>query len=417
MKALLTVIIVIIFSVPALAEDTEIRLKALEEAVKKQQAVLDNMVPERSAPGHGEKAAMSAPKISLVLDTAFYSSKFNDAELEARQLPGFNTAAFDKSNGFDAVAELFIFAPVDPYFRLHTTIPIGVDGAELEEAYFATTALPFGLGVKGGRFKSGFGLMNKMHPHEWAFADAPLVYSAFLGSEGLIENGASLVYEPGLPFHAELGIEALEGDNEVLFGSGARSGAHAYAAYMRAFFGITDTVTLRIGASGAKGDTLTESAAKGFELAGDSRLYAAELSLGWERSHEHGLIMEAEYFYRVQDGELTDTTLLTSSVLERRQDGFYAQAVYRLGRWAWAVRYDKLAVGKDEYLLDGISNDFGRAPRRISGALEIHPSDASRIRLQYGHDLSARDNRVNREFFLQFVMMIGEHGGHHKETH
>ena len=103
-------------------------------------------------------------------------------DLENRGIPGFTTQGLEQRNGFNLrEAELFIFAPVDPYFNLYANIPITEDGIELEEAYAVTTALPEGFQVKGGKFKSNFSRLDAQHPHAWDFFDIALPYRAFLG--------------------------------------------------------------------------------------------------------------------------------------------------------------------------------------------------------------------------------------------
>ena len=131
----------------------------------------------------------------------------------------------DWSSAEDSIlraAELFLFAPVDPYFNLYATIPVSEEGVELEEAYAVTTFLPEGFQLKGGRFKSNFSRLDAQHPHAWDFTDIALPYRAFLGSEGLGgENGIQLTWLPPLPVYTLLGAEALQGQNDLLFGSNA----------------------------------------------------------------------------------------------------------------------------------------------------------------------------------------------------
>src|SRR6185369_14746411 len=98
---------------------------------------------------------MTNPYISLVLDAKAYVSNLKNGELDSRRIPGFTTEGRGLRNGFNVdAAELFIFAPVDPYFNLYVNVPVTDSGATLEEAYFVTTSLPEGFQVKGGRFKS-----------------------------------------------------------------------------------------------------------------------------------------------------------------------------------------------------------------------------------------------------------------------
>ena len=98
-----------------------------------------------------------------------------------------------------------IYSPVDPYFDLSATIPFSQNGVELEEAFFRTTSLPWGLQIKGGRFRSSFGRLNVQHEHVWDFADAPLVNRAFFGEEGLVENGVQMNWLAPTPFYLLLG--------------------------------------------------------------------------------------------------------------------------------------------------------------------------------------------------------------------
>ena len=82
------------------------------------------------------------------------------------------------SNGFNfREAEIAFSATVDPYFDASLYLAIDGDGnVDLEEGYFQTRNLPYGLKVKGGKFLSDFGYINKQHPHQWDFVDQNLAY-------------------------------------------------------------------------------------------------------------------------------------------------------------------------------------------------------------------------------------------------
>jgi hypothetical protein len=114
-------------------------------------------------------------------------------------------------------AELSFTATVDPYFDAATYISIDGDGnVELEEAYFETRSLPYGLKVKGGKFLSDFGYANNQHPHQWDFVDQNLPYLNLLGFHGLQDTGLQLSWVPeDLPFYARIGGEALQGNQEI----------------------------------------------------------------------------------------------------------------------------------------------------------------------------------------------------------
>ena len=107
-------------------------------------------------------------------------------------------------------------ATVDPYFDAVLYLAIDGDGnTELEEGYFQTRSLPYGLRVKGGKFLSDFGYINRQHPHQWDFVDQNLPYLNLLGDHGLQDTGLQLTWLPELPVYTLLGVEALQGNQEI----------------------------------------------------------------------------------------------------------------------------------------------------------------------------------------------------------
>jgi hypothetical protein len=449
---------------PSFAVDLESRLNGLEEVLKKQQKTIEEQqkmieqlkgelatvkrhevaaVPEKTpaiAPGEGEKlptagqvqapatkkgskisgisglfggSFMTNPYISFVLNTNFYSSSINERELKNRGIPGYSILGFDQKKGFNiSEGELFLFAPVDPYFNLYANIPFTENGASLEEAYFITTALPEGLQAKGGKFKSGISRLNAQHPHAWDFADAPLIYRAFMGNEGIIEKGAQITYLPSLPIYTLLGIEVLQGENEVMFNQNATGGPHAFTGFVKTSFDFGDYSTLLFGPYIVGGQTRTSTVSEGILSRGNSALYGFETVYKWKPSKYRSFLLQAEYVLRNQDGMLEDANLGTSSRFTRSQDGVYIQGLYQMDRWRFGARYDRLSLFKNDYMLAGVSQDFGSNPWRLTGALEFNPSEFTRIRLQYNYDRSGNDGRTNNEVFLQFILGIGAHAAH-----
>ena len=356
---------------------------------------------------------LANPNISLILSTFGYTSNLSEAELARRVIPGYMNGGITNKKGFNFdSAELGFYAPVDPYFNLFATIPVSEDGVEVEEAYFLTTSLPYGFQLKGGKFKSGFGRINGQHAHVWDFQDLPLPYKAFIEGEGIIEKGLQLTYLPPLPFYTLLGIEALQGQNAMLFGPDARSGPHAFTAFAKASFDIGDNSTILVGQSVITGSTRTNTIADNTEFSGMSTLYDTELTYKWKPSTTQSFTLQSEYLYRDQKGDLADLSAATADTLKRSQDGLYVQGIYQLNRWRMGARYDLLDLFKKDYILAGNQTDFGSRPWRISGMLEFNPTEFSRLRLQYNHDMSVRDGRANNELVLQLLFAIGAHGAH-----
>jgi hypothetical protein len=437
------------------AGDMESRLNSLEEALKQQQKTIEGQQrligqlkeellavrkqtptrgeelaatrPEQSVPAeHTSKVSglfggsfMTNPNISFTLNSLFYSSNTDERKLSTRGIPGYSNLGFEQKKGFNiSEGELFLFAPVDPYFNLYTNIPFTDEGVELEEAYFVTSALPAGFQVKGGKFKSNFSRFNAQHPHAWDFADAPLAYRAFLGGEGLIEKGAQLTYLPSLPFYTLLGIEILQGENEVMLNPNGTGGPHAFTAYAKSSFDFGSSSSLFFGSYVVSGQTRTNSVVDGTFLRGNSTIYGFEGVYKWKPSRDKNLVVQGEYLRRQQAGTLENTDLGSIDRLTRSQDGTYIQSLYQTGRWRVGARYDRLSLFTGTYRLAGTEQSF-KNPWRLTGALEFNPSEFSRIRLQYNYDRSgmtmtglSTDGRTNHEVYLQLILGIGAHGAH-----
>lgn len=427
------------------ADDIESRIKKLEEAlagqsqtIADQQRIIEQLkaelgalkeqkagqdmaaLPEKETAPEGLKStglfgssSLMNPNVSVVLNTFAYSSNLKTEELEGRSIAGYTTEPQEREKGFNLeAAELYIYAPVDPYFNLYTTIPVTEDGAEVEEVYVVTTAIPHGIQLKGGKFKSSFGRLNSQHAHTWDFAEAPLPYRAFLGDEGYCDKGASISFLPSTPFYLSLGAEIFQGDNDLLFGKGAKNGPHACSLYAKTSFDLGKHSSILTGVSMLRGYTLTEKAAEDSLFRGKSSIYDFEFTYKWKKSKFKGLSIQGEYMRRAQEGTLHSGT--SADEFKRDQDGFYLQAVYLFGdgRWRTGLRYDRLSVFNDCFRLGSEELALGRDPYRISAMAEYNPTEFSRIRLQYNHDRSSSGNRINREFILQFIFGIGAHAAH-----
>jgi hypothetical protein len=434
-------LVFILSSAPSFAADVDDRLNRLEDSVKKQertieqqQATINNLkadleqqkgqatsqapaqAPETTkASGLFGGSAFANPSISVVLDMFAYGSNLKNDELANRGIEGFTTEGLEQQKGFNLrAAEIFIFAPVDPYFNFYTNIPFTEGGAALEEAYVVTTALPEGFQVKGGKFKSNFSRVNAQHPHAWDFWDIALPYRAFLGGEGMGgEKGLQLTWLPAMSFYTQIGAEVLQGENPLLFGPDAKEGPHAYTLYVKSSVDTSDYSTFYFGPSAVFGKTKTQSVVPDAEVAGKSALYGLEAVWKWKPASREALTIQSEYLVLVQRGDSTDLTSAAVASLLRRQDGFYIQSIYRKNRWGIGVRYDVLALLYDTFEQGGVQQGTGGKPHRETASLEYNPSEFSRMRLQYNHDRTdMTTRRTNNEVILQFNFAIGAHPAH-----
>ncbi len=234
--------------------DMEPRLGILEETLKKQQAMLEEQqrlinslrdeltATKRQAEGKGTLPTKTTnqesepspkkdhgvtisgglgdffkdlknPALTFVLNSFFYSSSTDERSLKNRGISGFSSKGLDQKKGFNIdEGSIAIFAPVDKYFDLFGVISFTEDKSSLEEGYFYTKALPAGLRLKGGKFRSSFTSHNELHPHEWDFADTALTYRGFMGRDGVNEKGAQVTWRPALPLSPLFGVEVLQGE-------------------------------------------------------------------------------------------------------------------------------------------------------------------------------------------------------------
>ncbi len=332
-----------------------------------------------------------APNISFILDVSFVLRN-----AEPLQGHDHGHGEFNKERGFNLnYGELFLNAPVDPYFELSATIPFSEKGAEIEEAYVLTRGLPHGFQIKVGKFRSSFGRLNSQHPHLWDFAQQPLPYRAFLG-EGLIEKGVQINWVAPTPFYLNLGIEVLQGENDRSFGvEGFRVGnvevgdapkPGLFVGFLKTSFDIGD-LSLLSGISYAEGHSrLKEPEGKAFS--GRTKLYGADLTAKYFFDSYRHIAFQGEYIHRDRRGTVYtyDGSTATESKVVERQGGFYTQLVWGFARrWRTGVQYNLLDKEEAYY-----------------GMLEFNPTEFSRIRVQIGKG----------EVVLQLTFAIGAHGAH-----
>ncbi|HKJ70699.1 MAG TPA: porin, partial [Gammaproteobacteria bacterium] len=166
------------------------------------------------------------PDLSVILEgIAYADDRSGDADALVAAAAGINQAHGHDAGGHAGEepgfslkpTELAVSASVDPYFDafVHAVIT-EAGGMDLEEAYFTTRALPAGLQVKAGRFLSGIGYHNDKHRHQWQFVEQTLPYQQLLGAHGLRDTGVQLTWTPATPFYTRFGVEALQGDQEVV---------------------------------------------------------------------------------------------------------------------------------------------------------------------------------------------------------
>jgi hypothetical protein len=421
----------------------EQRIASLEQRLV--QAEEKSSSPAAAAPAAVTASAMPAntsasgfnPEASLILQGAYREMK----KVPNRQISGFVSAPDSESpkRGFSLdETELVLGASIDPYWRGQAILAIHDGEVEVEEAWFQSLAIGHGIGLKGGRIRSGIGYLNEQHPHAWDFSDAPLIYQAMFGSHAsYAQDGVQLKWLAPTPVFLEFGAE---------FGRGANfpgtdkdkngSGGGAVFAHVGGDLGVSNN--WRAGVSYLKTSAANRESnfndINGVEAQGafngDSATWLADFVWKWSPNGNpkyQNFKFQTEYFSREEKGSLNctdnnsagnacnpnnDGSSVTSSY-RTRQSGWYAQGVYQFTpNWRAGLRYDQLDSGTRDFGVNS-SNLVAESyrPKRASAMVDYSWSEFSRMRLQFAQDKSMAgitDNQIT----LQYIMSLGAHGAH-----
>lgn len=348
------------------------------------------------------------------------SSVNNDA------LEGLQGGAHDPNqNGFTVQnVELSIGGTVGPYFDAQANLIFQIDAdgetvVELEEAFFTTRSLPWGLQVKGGQYFTEFGRRNKQHPHTWNFVDQPVVLSRFFGGDGLRSQGVRASWLMPTDWYSELyfGIQNPKGETVTSFlnAEGESIGGRTlidrdarnfsdslYSARWLTGFDVSNTLSMNAGISGLWGPNASGTAT-------DTSIYGADLYLKWQPSYSqrgfpfvswHTEILKRYY----EAGDSSDPSHETL-----KDKGMFSQAL-------WGFKPGWVAGLRAEYAsADGnTSTDPLRDTRkRLSPNLTWFPSEYSKVRLQYNRDWTEHlQDKTANSLWLQLEFNLGSHAAH-----
>ena len=354
--------------------------------------------------------------------------------------------------------ELSFAGAVDPYLNAEAHLvyflePLtGESKFELEEAFFTTQKLPFGLQLKGGQFVTEFGIINSQHPHQWDWQDAPIINTRLFGSDGMRGPGFRLGWLTPLPWYSELyfGMQNANGDtmtrflaNEQFFAE-QPIGGHpfvkrnvkslndlAYHGRWINSWDLSDEVTMKLGFSGAYGPNATGPD-------GQTWIYGADLKLKWRPVNNiHGwpfLLLQSEVMgsnYRVDRffnpgpdgifGTGDDISLPRQTLIDW---GFYSQLLWGFRRnWIAGIRFEYASGSGNDVQVDfgtgtvqfisRNSDPFRDDRYRISPQLTWLPTEFSRLRLQYNYDaFKYTSPKDAHSVWLGVEFMLGAHAAH-----
>jgi hypothetical protein len=427
-----------------LRQQYEQRLQALEARLNQAQQASATSPPDTTPPAQVATAPRTSskghsavtPAIGMIL-TGTYANLSKDPDswtLSGFNLGGDGHGVGPGKRGFSlGESEVTFSANVDSL--AYGTLTLGLDGdneVDVEEAYVQSTALPYGLTLKGGRFFGALGYQNQQHAHTWSFVDLPLVHQAFMGGQ-YKQEGAQLKWV--LPTTQYVELTAELGNGSAFPGSdqsgnalgatllSARTGGdvgHSHSWHLGAAWLRTKAHDRAWGLGhdhGHEGEAGHEAAS----FSGTSRMWVLDGVWKWapngnaKRTH---LTLQVEHFWRTDSGTATvveGAEPAIDGLYRSRQSGWYVQGVYQfVPQWRVGLRYDRLNSGSLRLGNADLGEHLGQAghnPRRTSLMLDWSPSEFQRWRLQLNND-QARQGVKDTQLYLQYQMSLGAHAAH-----
>jgi len=391
--------------------ELEARLNDAEDSNDETLETVEQLSIDVSQQGNQKAANTFNPGIGVILNGRYvnYNDHFD------YNLPGFflGDEVGPGDQGLQiGESELNMSANVDDKFFASSTIAFGDGEVSVEEAFLQTINLGNGFKIKAGKFFSDIGYLANKHTHTDDFANRPLPYEAFLGGQ-FGDTGVQTTWLAPTELYWESGVELYRGDSFPAAGAG-NSGLGVWTAFSHIGGDIGNSQSWRAGLSYLHAEVNDRENDLGNTFTGTSKLSIADFIYKWSPNGNRAnqeLKIQGEYLSRNEQGIFSDINLANAS-LDRNQDGWYLEGVYRFARqWRVGLRTSKLSSDNlptqfNGSFLDGLNH----SPKQHSLMLDWSNSEFSRIRLQVdNNNLNGEQNNV---WILQYIAAFGAHGAH-----
>ena len=416
--------------------DIKQQTQRLQQTYEQQLNALEQRLEELESQSNTGAMATTSPAIPSVSTAIAPNSGFQiglsglfavgGSSVDNNALANLQSGAHDPNqNGFTIQnVELSIGGTVDPYIDAQTNIVFQIDAdgktvVELEEAFFTTRSLPWGLQVKGGQYFTEFGRQNPQHPHTWAFVDQPVVLSRFFGGDGLRSQGLRASWLMPIDWYSELylGMQNPKGETVTSFlnAPGEDIGGHSlidrdarnfgdllYTARWLNGFDLSDTFSMNLGVSGLWGPNASGTTT-------DTHIFGTDLYFKWQPDYTqrgfpflswHTEILKRRY-------EAGDPGAPSHEIL--KDWGLFTQTLWGFKPgWVAGLRWEYATADGDT-----VADPLRDTRKRLSPNLTWYPTEYSKLRLQYNHDWTEHlSGKTADSLWLQVEFNLGSHAAH-----
>jgi hypothetical protein len=381
-------------------------LAATKSELTRTQSALEALERKVDALGSAPAAAAAPPTVLGTARIAPVNADNPGISFVVDGQASTNTQGEDGAGFLLGTGELFISAPIDPFLRGYASINGTTEESfNIEEAALVTTALPYNLTVKGGRFMADFGRFPHWHDEALPFVDRPPSIENIIGGESISEGVETSWLAPTDQFiqvtlgaYNSVGAERLDSpDTFGTFPGSQRSYSQwSYIVRPQTYFDLTDTMNLELGASWL---TIPTDAHR--ELYGVDATFRHQPGTS---SFYQGTVVGVEWLWNneqfnnvvVGTDPVTGDDILGSGRF--RRDGGYTYFESFFGRrYSLGARYDysqQIFASADRQRME-------------SAFVTWQPSEFQRLRFQFDNIGTTGQN--NQRFTLQWTAFIGSH--------
>jgi len=219
--------------------------------------------------------------------------------------------------------ELFVDGYLNPYAKAVGNIAYEEEQFTVEELYAEIVrGLPLDMQIKAGKYLVGFGQLNIVHPHAWAFLDRPLFHQIFFSPDGFNDMGVNFNFIlPTENFYSNFDIGIFKGnvfseneitDSPIQFED--RGNTPIVVSRLGTFFSLSDYSNLGIGLNGSYGVYSKAS----LNTMGDSTADLQDESLTYAYA---GL----DFKFKYRPDEYTSITIQGEGLLNNRKVAGYGE--------------------------------------------------------------------------------------------
>ncbi|MBU8869288.1 MAG: hypothetical protein KOO60_00310 [Gemmatimonadales bacterium] len=295
-------------------------------------------------------------------------------------------------------AEIQLTSVVDPFWTADLIVVWAQeeDGDTydtlIETAALRSRSMPAGWGLTLGKFFLPFGKHAILHPHQFAFIDAPLAIDEFV--PGMIDVGVSVDTALPLPWYSELVVYGTDGQASV-FAADDRD--LAFGTRLTNMWDLSLDGTLELGGSLVSGPDADS------HLTGNNKrnIFGADITYKWSSgslSQGPAVTWSSEIVIPEPDCNATGNPF-----------GAYSHFQYRFGRTWWLGLGGGLTRDKSVYE-NNLETLQGWNEAKINVAFV--PSEFSAIRAEITYQESHDSSYDDLRFSLQWNFTIGSHPAH-----